>query len=293
MLFQLASSIPIPANHEIVDNLSYATQAVNDFITSHGDVFVTIASRWLHNFAVFALFIVAIRHLFGIAPLKQSLAEFGFNWIFCFFLLTYWNNPLPWCGYNIHQVVTEESRYLSSFLDITIINDVISKVHNIVDGTQRPSVWNPLEIALYLELAVEMWLLEAFMFCLTASSFFFTGIIVVVLPLFIPALMFRQTAPFFWKILAAFLAAAFLRVTASAFIFVYCEMAVAMFDHVFTGNFSAAHFLRLGGALLAMVFAFIGGAFAVVKFNMGIFSGVAATGASAFGLVQTIIRSVI
>lgn len=296
MLLQLAtnvSSIPMPANHEVVDNLSYVTKAVNDFVTTHGDVFVTVASHWLHNFAVFALFLVAIRHLFGLAPLKQSLAEFGFTWLFCFFLLTFYNNPLPWSPYNLHQLVTEECRYLSSFLDISVMNDVLARIHDIVDETKRPSVWNPLELVLYIELIGEMWLLEAFMFCLTASSFIFTGILIVVGSLFIPALMFRQTAPFFWKILAAFLATSFLRVTASAFIFVYCEFALAMFDHVFTGTFSAAHFLRLGGGLLAMVFAFLGGAFAVVKFNMAIFSGVSATGYSAFGLILSVIRSVV
>lgn len=283
----------IPANHDTVDYLSYVTQTMNSFISSHGDVFVTIASRWLHNFAVTALFLVAIRHLFGIAPLKQSLAEFGFTWLFCFFLLTYYNNPLPWNGDNLHQLVTDECRYLSSFLDISVMNDVLTRIHSIVDTTERPSVWNPFELVLYCELVGEMWLLEAFMFCFTASSFVFTGILIVVSSLFIPLLMFRQTAHMFWKVLGAFLATAFLRVTASAFIFVYCEFAMAMFDHVFTGTFSAAHFLRLGGGMLAMVFAFLGGAFAVVKFNMAIFSGVSATGASAFGILLSVIRSVV
>lgn len=291
MIFQLDS---IPVNHDTVDYLSYVMQTINDFVTTHGDVFVTIASRWLRNFAVTALFLVAIRHLFGIAPLKQGLAEFAFTWLFCFFLLTYYDNPLPWgSGDNLHQLVTDECRYLSSFLDISVMNDVLTKIHTIVDGTKKPSVWNPLELVLYLELIGELWMLEAGMFLLTSSSFIFTGILVVVGSLFIPALMFRQTAHLFWKVLGAFLATAFLRVTASAFIFVYCEFAMALFDHVFTGQFSAAHFLRLGGGLLAMVFAFLGGAFGVVKFNMAIFSGVSATGASVFGLVLSVIRSVV
>jgi hypothetical protein len=286
------SSQQIPVTSQTIDELAFVRNAINDFAANHADLFVTIATTWLTKFAAIALFCVGIRILFGMAHLKPSLTQFVITFLLCTALLRYYNSPLPWGGVNLHQLVTKECDYLASFLDLSVMNICLDQMHRYADHAKRPSLFLGLDFFLYLSFEMALWLLEGLMFALTASSFIFTGLCVVLGPLFIPMLMFPTFAHLFFKWLGAFLASAFLKVTAAAFLVVFCSIMLSFLNSVFAGQFTTTHFLRVGGAMFCLIFGFITGAFGIVKLNAAIFSGVAGSGTSLFGIVMSVVRTI-
>lgn len=285
------TSPQIPINNQTVDYLSYVTKSINEFVTGHGDIFVGIASHWLTNFGKLALFLVALKFLFSGGPhFKAALFEFVFKFLLCTLMLQYYDAPMPWGGVNFHQLFTGEARYLAAFLDISLINDVLRKMHELIAGLQRPSAWDPVELFLYIWVLIEMWFMEAVIFAISAFGFVATGVMVVLGPLAIPFLMFESLAWIFWGWLRALLIYSFYRVTAAAYIYVWAHVMFAIFDGVFGGNFSLAHFLRLGGGLLCLLVAFVFGAFKVLHLTSDFFGGVASAGHSGFGGLMVAIR---
>ncbi len=287
------SSLQIPVTSQTIDELSFVRNAINDFASSHADTFVSIANTWLNKFAVIALVFIGVRVLFGMAQLKPSLAQFVITYLLCTSLLRYYNSPLPWGGVNVHQLVTKECDYLASFLDLKIMNICLDQMHSYAAKAKRPSVFLGLDFLLYMLFTAAEWLLEGLMFALTASSFIFTGICVVLGPLFVPWLMFSTSAHLFFKWMGAFLASAFLKVTAGAFLIVFCSIMLSFLNSIFAGQFTTTHFLRVGGAMFCLILGFIAGAFGIVKLNAAIFSGVAGNGTSLFGIAMSIVRTVV
>ncbi|MGC2656511.1 MAG: hypothetical protein WA324_00945 [Bryobacteraceae bacterium] len=307
LLFVLMIGVPaaradtspsIPINQQTVDMISWVTQSVDSMITNDGGLFVGVASTWLTNFAVFALVLIGLRMAYTAISHRHfamdwaTLGQFVFTFLICSLLLRYYNSPLPWGGVSFHQLFTENARFLASYIDISNMNRVIAQIHQIVAGTERPSIWDPVSIIVYCWLIGEMFLIEALLFVITAFGFVATGVFVVLGPLTIPTLMFRGSAWIFWGWFRGMLTYSFYRVIASAYVFVWCSVLMMFFQNVVTGSYDLGHFLRIIGGLTAVLFAFGYGAFKVAQLTSDFFTGAAGAGASAFSAVTGLIRSI-
>ena len=307
LLFVLAIGVPtaradtswsIPVNPQTVDMVSWVTQAVDSMVSSDGGLFVAIAAKWLTNFAILALVLIGLRMAYSAISHRHfamdwaTLGQFVFTFLICSLLLRYYNAPLPWGGVSFHQLFTENARYLASYIDISNMNRVIAQIHKIVAGTERPSIWDPLSVIVYLWLLMEMFMLEALLFVITAYGFVATGVFVILGPLTIPTLMFRGSAWIFWGWFRGMLTYSFYRVIASAYIYVWCSVLLTFFQNVVTGSYDLGHFLRIIGGLTAVLFAFAYGAFKVAQLTSDFFSGAAGAGASAFSAVTSLVRNI-
>ena len=165
--------------------VSWVTQAVDSMVSSDGGLFVAIAAKWLTNFAIFALVLIGLRMAYSAISHRHfamdwaTLGQFVFTFLICSLLLRYYNAPLPWGAVSFHQLFTENARFLSSYIDISNMNRVIAQIHKIVAGTERPSIWDPLSMFVYLWLLGEMFMLEAILFVITAYGFVATGVFVI------------------------------------------------------------------------------------------------------------------
>jgi hypothetical protein len=291
------TSPSIPINSQTVDLLSWVTQSVDSMVTSDGGLFVAVASGWLAKFAIFALLLIGLRMAFTAISHRTfaldwaTFGQFVFTFLICTTLLRYYNSPLPWGGVSFHQLFTDNSRFLASYIDISNMNRVIAKIHQITAGTERPSIWDPVSIIIYVWILAYMFLIEALLFVITAYGFVATGVFVILGPLTIPTLMFRGSAWIFWGWFRGMLTYSFYHVVAAAYVFVWSSVLMTFFQNVITGSYDLSHFLRIMGGLTAVIFAFGYGAFKVAQLTSDFFSGSASAGASAFSAVTGLIRN--
>ena len=267
----------IPVDSESIDAMSWVSNASIQLVTGNGSAFLSIGSKWLTLAAVFSLFLVAIRYKFMHTNLTADLFRFLCVFLIAKSILVYYNSPLPWVGSNFHQLFTDEARYLSGFLDITNVNEVFKRIDGIVDGISRPSAWNPVELILYWIDIICLNLLSALLFLILAPGFIFTGVLIVLGPLFPWTLLFERTAKWFWNWLQLLLTYSFYPVVAAAFAGVFSNILLNAMDAVFSGSLALDHLFTLLSVLVVLLVTLGWIAFQVAHFTAGIFSGTAHT----------------
>jgi len=205
-------------------------------------------------------------------------------------MLRYYNVPLPMIGSSFHQVLPDIGRQLSSNIDLASLDTLLARIAAIVTGTERPSLFNPLELFIFVSIMVDMIAIEGVLFGVTILGFVAVGIGSLLGPLFIPFLVVPRLSWLFWNWLSFMLQYSFYQVVASALVFVWTNVLVNFIDRSIHGDYTLAHFFVLLVPLGMLNIGLIFSVFRITSFVSDLFKGAAAAGSNLAGSVAVAVK---
>lgn len=301
VLFTVAAPVglaqsPIPINGQTQDYVSPITAAVNNLVLNNGGAFLATGLQLLTTIGVIMLVIKGLQ--WAAASASRHHGEFDFPALIHFFglflvaeaLLRYYNVPLPWTNVSFHQLFPETGRQLAAAIDISTLNQLLKAVKDLVAGEEHPSIVNPIMIAIYYGILVDMILIEGVLFALNILSFVMVGIGSILGPLFIPWLMVQRLNWLFWNWLQFMLQYSFFQIVASALTNVWATVLLNFLNNSVHQDYSLAHF-----AILLVPLGLLNIGFTVCIFKAGsitsdLFKGTASAGGNLAGSVAGAVR---
>jgi type IV secretion system protein VirB6 len=241
----------LPSTPAVLDYITFGTQAIDDLVTSHMELFVADGLRLANVLAVLVLTMKAIGWMFhgvsswhahfALGPLIEFLGKLACVLI----LLHYYNNPLPGSAVSFHQIFSYTGRLIGASIDLQILNDFLARCAEVLKNLQKPISFDVIGIAEYLYVLVNLALIEGILFVITIFGFIAIGIGSLVGPLFIPLLLVPNLSSLFWRWVNSMMVYSFYQVVAKAMIFVWCHIVVAFFSNAIHGDYSIGGFLYL------------------------------------------------
>lgn len=293
LIFALA---PLAHAASPADYIWSITDAVNNLVTSGSPVFLATGNQVLTAVGIIMLV------LYGLKWATHSSArhhpEFPYGELLHFFglflvaemMLRYYNVPLPMIGSSFHQVLPDIGRQLSSNIDLASLDTLLARIAAIATGTERPSIFNPLELFVFVSIMVDMIAIEGVLFGVTILGFVAVGIGSLLGPLFIPFLMVPRLSWLFWNWLSFMLQYSFYQVVASALVFVWTNVLVNFIDRSVHGDYTLAHFFILLVPLGMLNIGLIFSVFRITSFVSDLFKGTAVAGSNLAGSVATVVK---
>lgn len=242
---------PISVTSSTVDYVTTITDAIDSLVTADGGVFITAGHQILTSIGIIMLVVCGLR-LAGESASRHH-GEFGFPALIQFFavflvaetLMRYYQAPLPWTSVSVSRLLPDTARFFAGTLDLTVLDNLLTKVNAIVSGTEQPSFLNPLMIVVYFSILLDMVLIQGILFAVNILAFVFIGIGSLLGPLFIPWLVVPKLSWLFWNWVQFMLQYSFYRVVASALTYVWATVLVTFIDKSVHGDYTLAHFLLL------------------------------------------------
>jgi hypothetical protein len=286
----------IPVNSGTVDYISTVTSAIDTLVSSGSGLFLSTGNQILTWIGVIMLAIYGLK--WAAHSASRHHPEFEFPAVIHFFalfliaevLMRYYSAPLPWTNVSVHQLLPESARQFAATIDLTIFDTLLGKMNAVVNGTERPSIANPLMVGVYYLILIDMTVIEGVLFAVNILAFVFLGIGSLLGPIFIPWLIVPRLNWLFWNWVQFMLQYSFYRVVASALTYIWATVLVSFIDHSIHGDYSLAHFLVI---LVPLGMLNIGLAVSVFKIGCvvsDLFKGAAAAGASFAGTVGGTVR---
>lgn len=155
-----------------------------------------------------------------------KFAEFLLLIAFGYAMINYYNTPIPGFGASFPQLVTNQSRYLTTLIGDTALQKAQTAITNYSQTIPSPSLAN---ISASYEYVVVEIILAVWKFVSIAVNLLgpvATAVAVLLGPLFIPFFIVPSLEFLFWGWLKFFLAYSFYSVVAAAVTFVMCNVVV-------------------------------------------------------------------
>ena len=287
---------PIPVNGQTQDYISPVTSAINNLVLNNGSAFLTTGTQLLTAIGIIMLAVKGLQ--WAAASASRHHAEFDFPALIHFFglflvaeaLLRYYNVPLPWTNVSVHQLFPETGRQLAATIDISTLNNLLQAVQSLVAGEERPSLMDPLMIAVYYGILVDMILIEGILFALNILAFVMVGIGSILGPLFIPWLMAPRLSWLFWNWLQFMLQYSFFQVIASALTNVWATVLLNFWSNAIHGDYSLAHLAVILVPLGLLNIGFMVCIFKAGSITSDLFKGTASAGGNLAGSVAGAVR---
>jgi type IV secretory pathway VirB6-like protein len=278
---------PLAHGAGLTDYIGTVTASVTDLVTGAAPVFLTFGNQLLTSLGIIMLVIYGLKWATHSAARHHGAFDFpGLVQFFGLFLvaealLRYYNVPLPWSGTSFHQLLPNTGQQLAAAIDVSTLDTLTSRVTAIVNGTERPSIFNPLELMSFMGIFIDMLLIEGLLFGVTILGFIAVGIGSIMGPLFVPWLIIPRFSWLFWNWISFMLQYSFYQVVASALVYVWTHVLVTFIDSAIHGDYTLAHFLVM---LVPLGMLNVGMLFSVIKitsFCSDLFKGSAVKGSFA------------
>ena len=267
-----------------LDLVSWVGSAIDSLVNSGSALFLSTGNQLLTSIGIIMLAVYGLK--WAAASASRHHGEFDFPGLIHFFAvfliaeacLRYYAVPLPWTSSSVSTIFPDTGRQFSSMIDLTILNDLLGKIKAITDGTEQPSFWDPMKVATYFFVLIDMALVEATLFVVNILAFIAIGLGQLVGPLFIPWLIVPQLKFLFWNWTQFMLQYSFYRVLASGLTFIWSGVLVKFIDHSIHGDYTLAHFVTLLVPLLVLNVGLAVSVFKVSGFISDLFRGSSGTG---------------
>ena len=263
-------------------------QAISQLITSNS---ATLQATGLDIFRGLAVILLA---WFGIKSALSAAQGHGGGFHFARFadlilmisfglgMLTYYSTPIPGMGYSFSDLVTKEAQNISNQIE----SDQTQQIANTVLNAEQqlgapPGKYSILEDLTYLLIAVILAAMEAVAFAVIAYGLVASAVCVLIGPMFIPWFIVPKMDWLFWGWFKAFIGFSFYQVVASAFIFVFAKVLMAMFQVI--GKISITNALTVLPALFITLMVCIYGLVKIPELTGAILSGRAGTWVNPMG----------
>ncbi|MHB1938580.1 MAG: type IV secretion system protein, partial [Acidobacteriaceae bacterium] len=144
-------------------------------------------------------------------------------------MLTYYSSPIPGMGYSFSELITQEALQLSAQIESNqtqVIADAVTHAEEQLG--QPPGEFDFQETLTFLVIAIALAAMQAVTFAVIAYGLVASAVCVLIGPIFIPFFIVPKLDFLFWGWFKAFLGFSFYQVIASAFIFIFAKVLLAL-----------------------------------------------------------------
>lgn len=279
-----------------VDYLSYVYDAINQLVTQHAGAFQTMGLNLFRGLVLIMIVWHGTQYALGSVSAWHGgfnfagIVEFLFMAALGLTMLQFYNSPLPGVGTSFHGLFTDEGSYLSSFINIGVMNDFLSKVSAIVSNTPWPGFLNLFLVVIYVCVLINMAIAEIALFAIMAFGYVAAGVLILVGPLFVPFFIVPRLSWLFWGWFRSLLTYAFYQVVANAFVYVWCSVLNGFIDNTIAGDYSLGHFAVLLVPMAMLNVSFLIGLLKVPSLTADLFSGASSAGAGLASGISGFVR---
>jgi TrbL/VirB6 plasmid conjugal transfer protein len=187
-------------------------------------------------------------------------------------MLTYYSTPIPGTAYSFSDLITQEALHLSGTIESNQTQSIADAVTTAEEqlGTP-PGVFSIHEELTYFVMALALAAMEAVAFAVVAYGYVAAAVCVLIGPIFIPFFIVPKLDFLFWGWLKAFIGFSFYQVVASAFIFVFAKVLLAMLGVI--GPITITNAFVILPALFVTLMVCIYGLVKIPELTMSILSG--------------------
>ena len=239
---------------------------ISQLLTQHGGQFAYIGQSMYVGLATIMIAWFGIKSALGAGEVvggfhTGKFAELLLMIAFGYAMVNYYNSPIPGFGMSFPQLITNESKYLTSLIGSTALQNAESSITAYWKQIPPPAVTN---VVASIEYAIIVVMMAVWKFVAIAVNLFgpvATAVAVLVGPIFIPFFIVPKLEWLFWGWLKFFIAYAFYQVVAAAVTFVLCNLVVALLT---LPPYYPLPF-DLGDMLFLLAVLFLGGAYILLK----------------------------
>jgi hypothetical protein len=175
-------------------------------------------------------------------------------------MLTYYSVPIPGTSYSFSDLITQEALHLSAQIESNQTQTIADAVTNAEEQLgSPPGVFSFHEELTFIVVAVALAAMEGVAFAVVAYGYVAAAVCVLLGPIFIPFFIVPKMDWLFWGWFKAFIGFSFYQVIASAFIFIFAKVLLAMLGVIGPINLSNAFtilpalFVTLAVCILGLV----------------------------------------
>src|SRR3982751_540130 len=224
---------------------TYVKDPLNQLFDYATPVFVDTGVILFQGFSV-GLFILYLGiYGWSLRGLWRFLGRYTVRLLWGNVVLYYYDKPMPWAeGLRFAQVPAAVCDSLVSRLNMARMDALYSFCHSLLDGLQVPVTdWTIYPLVWMGELVLNAY--QIILWGTIAVSFISTGLLSIVLPLFVFTILIPGASGLFWHCWSAIWQAAFFRVVAAGLVFCAATSTLTFFANEMNGDYSLSMFLAI------------------------------------------------
>jgi hypothetical protein len=215
------------------DFLQFIYQAINQLLTQHLGFFDAMGQNLFRMFATIlvawygvksALSAASGRHLLHFENFATLILTISFG----FGMVNYYSNPIPGVGSSFHNLITDESQFLSNRITQQQLQVVVDGVSDFESRLNSPTFGDFLGTVIYVVVVILLAAAQAIAIVVIAFGFIATAVCVLVGPIFVPFFIVPKLEWLFWGWFKCFIQYAFYQVIAAAVVFVIANLIVGV-----------------------------------------------------------------
>jgi len=264
------------------DFLQYIFQAINNLLTQNLGSFDSMGQNLFRSFATILVAWYGIKSALSSASGKHpfqfdNFASLLLTISFGFAMVNYYSTPIPGVGTSFHNLVTNEAQFLSSQIDQTQAQTVVTQVADFESRMDSPGWGDFLGTSIYVLVTILLASSQAVVIVVIAYGFIATAVCVLVGPVFVPFFIVPKMEWLFWGWFRCFIQYAFYQVIASAVVYIIGNLMLGALRLPPSGTLSTAQVIAWFPVLFVTFLASIYALLKVPALTNHIFSGTAGT----------------
>src|SRR5947208_9966439 len=263
-----------------MDYLQFIFQAINDLLTQNLRFFEAMGQNLFRSFATILVVWYGVKSALSSASGKHFLHFDNFASLlltisFGFGMVNYYSNPIPGVGSSFHNLITDESQFLSNRITQQQLQVVVDGVSDFESRLNSPTFGDFLGTVIYVVVVILLAAAQAIAIVVIAFGFIATAVCVLVGPVFIPFFIVPQLEWLFWGWLRCFIQYAFYQVIAAAVVYVIANLILRIMDLQPHGTISTVQIVEAFPVLFITFLASIYALLKIPALTNHIFSGTA------------------
>jgi hypothetical protein len=275
----------IPINPNTIDFMTIVTKRLDDLVSQGTPIFVSIGLNIVNGFGVSVFTLLLIRwayqayNSYHITFNPAPIASFLFLIACVDTMLYFYATPIPGVGISLSRLPADIARQMSGFLDLTAYDQLLSRIHNLVNNLEQPSgPLNFIGIFMYAVSFANIIVLQIVLFAVTLFGFIFYWLTAMVGPLFISFLIFPMMRQYFHSWFSVWVRFAFYRIAASCLVYLWSSVLISVIDSFIGNDYSLRTVFGMAGPFAMLNLAIIVTALRIPHWVDNLFSGSASAG---------------
>jgi len=268
------------------DYLQFIFQAINNLLTQNLGFFDAMGQNLFRMFATILVVWYGVKSALSAASGRHFLHFDNFAALlltisFGFGMVNYYSTPITGMGRSFHNLITDESQFLSTKINQTELQTVEERIADFEVRMNSPTFGDILGTAEYVVITILLAAAQAIAIVVIAYGFIATAVCVLVGPIFVPFFIVPKLEWLFWGWFKAFIQYAFYQVIAAAVVYIIGNLILGILDLEPTGTISVVQLMEAFPVLFITFLAAIYALLKIPALTNHIFSGTSGTSSAA------------
>src|SRR6201993_2337625 len=186
-----------------MDYLQFIFRAINNLLTQNLGFFDAMGQNLFRSFATILVVWYGVKSALSSAGGRHFLhfdhfASLLLTISFGFGMVNYYSNPIPGVGTSFHNLITDESQFLTNKINQASLQTVVERVSDFESRMDSPTWGDILGTLIYAIVIILLAAAQAIAIVVIAYGFIATAVCVLVGPAFVPFFIVPQMEWLFW-----------------------------------------------------------------------------------------------